>query len=611
MATPTWRAVVLVACIGLPNAAAAVTIYRFGGEGLPPPAEASQPGVEYRQLAWTDIGANGGIERLTLLEAGLGPAPRNALSPSSLRDHNTSLKVLFDQDPMECGSCGMLIARPYTCVRSCSGRYGSQGTYNIDLGDRLFVERVRIKSGGADGLGIVEDFAVYLSPLPLSGAAPQVPFTAEVSGNTERIVDIGDFPAGTRTAAIQLALPEHEHPLHIAEVYIYARGAAGDATYTSDILDFGRPAVWGALHWSLLPSPESRVSIATRGGDHGETLRYWRYTGIGDQKLEVTPEEYLSLRTSEKAGTSYNHDSWTVWSSRFDLAAAGGPPLPPKPRRALQMQVRFETEGENGSQLEYLEVRASDPSVSSAVGELAPIRVDPGVVTYFTYTLKPTVTPADLGFDHLEIRAVAAQFVSVQGVTVDDAEVPHTVTILDHDRLVVGFPRVGEAQTDALVEVRFQARVLRYGAAFAAQLFDADRPYDVPQPVTAGDAVDAVFSDRVWIETSIGVRSVLAASVSTAVLTPNGDGANDETRIAYDLFETTGSVPVGVVISDLVGHRVRSLYHGEDAIGHYERPWDGRDDAGDLVAPGVYIYRVSARVGGKDHADLGLLHVAY
>ena len=83
------------------------------------------------------------------------------------------------------------------------------------------------------------------------------------------------------------------------------------------------------------------------------------------------------------------------------------------------------------------------------------------------------------------------------------------------------------------------------------------------------------------------------------------------TRISYDLFETTGPVPVAVGIYDLAGRRMRALHRGREPIGHYELRWDGRDDAGRLVAPGIYLFRAAVEVGDRDFEHLGVLHVAY
>jgi hypothetical protein len=591
----------------------AVTIYRIGGQDLPPPSGVGQPGVKFRQLSWLDVGRDGESYRLDVERQGISPQQSYAFSSLPLRDYNSGLAApLFDWNALVCGVCRSLTARSYKCG-VCRGLYGEQGTINFSLGDALFVERVRIRSGDPDGLGILQDFGLYLSPDPLAtDAGPRRPFTIEVKGNDKGLLDLEGFSTERRTASIQLALPEHDDPVEINEVFVYAGGAATRALFVSPIIDFGRPALWGGMRWSLQQETGSRVTVSARGGDQAESLRYWRYTGIGDQAVEVTLKEYDKLRSKEKAGASYDYDSWTGWASAFDLTrATGEPSLPRSPRRAFQVQLEFSTTGVVGSRLESLEFRASDPAVSRVVGELDPIRVKPGVATEFAYILKPSMVGGDSGFDRLRIDAVAAQIDSVIGVWVDDVEVPFTVESLASDHLLVGFAEVTAELTDAPVEVRFRARVLRFGAAFAAFLADSGRPYDVAQPVPAGDAVDEIFSDRVWIETKVEIGSVLASRVEPATFTPNGDGLNDVVRIDYDLFETTGQVPLSVVIHDLSGRRLRRLFDGGRNIGHYELTWDGRDDAGRLVSPGIYLYRVGTRIGGRDEARLGMVHVLY
>ena len=64
-------------------------------------------------------------------------------------------------------------------------------------------------------------------------------------------------------------------------------------------------------------------------------------------------------------------------------------------------------------------------------------------------------------------------------------------------------------------------------------------------------------------------------------------------------------------ISDLGGHPVRLLYDGHDGPGRYRRCWDGRDDAGRLVSPGVYLYRASVSVDRRDVTRTGVLSVSY
>ena len=94
-------------------------------------------------------------------------------------------------------------------------------------------------------------------------------------------------------------------------------------------------------------------------------------------------------------------------------------------------------------------------------------------------------------------------------------------------------------------------------------------------------------------------------------MTPNGDGRNDVARLIYDIFEITGVASLHVEVWDLAGRRVRLLYEGADGIGVYERGWDGRDDAGRLMPPGVYLGRVSMETDTEHVEDTRVVHLVY
>jgi hypothetical protein len=74
--------------------------------------------------------------------------------------------------------------------------------------------------------------------------------------------------------------------------------------------------------------------------------------------------------------------------------------------------------------------------------------------------------------------------------------------------------------------------------------------------------------------------------------TPNPFGPL--TTIAYRL-ET--ELPVSLSVFDAGGRRVRALISATQAPGEYSARWDGRDDAGRDLGPGVYFYRLDA--GGE------------
>lgn len=75
---------------------------------------------------------------------------------------------------------------------------------------------------------------------------------------------------------------------------------------------------------------------------------------------------------------------------------------------------------------------------------------------------------------------------------------------------------------------------------------------------------------------------------------------NASTIIAFDVERT---VPVHLVVYDVLGRRVRTLYSGELlTAGHYRTAWNGRDDEGRPAASGVYLYQLTA---GKDFTAVG------
>jgi flagellar hook assembly protein FlgD len=60
-------------------------------------------------------------------------------------------------------------------------------------------------------------------------------------------------------------------------------------------------------------------------------------------------------------------------------------------------------------------------------------------------------------------------------------------------------------------------------------------------------------------------------------------------------FELPAERPVEASVFDLAGRRVRALEPGRlFPAGTHRLTWDGRDEAGTPVAPGVYLVRVRA-----------------
>jgi hypothetical protein len=313
----------------------------------------------------------------------------------------------------------------------------------------------------------------------------------------------------------------------------------------------------------------------------------------------------------EKAGTGYDQANWTFWSSPYAFADSNGTPIVSlSPRRYLQLKVDFLPQDEDGGQVDFLEVRASPPVATQLVGEVWPVEVKVGQPQQFTYAVRPTFGANGEGFDRLAI-ATSSIVEGVAAVRIGDEPVSYAVEVSEPHRVVVSFPRLTVEDSGALVEVVFQAQVLRYGSTFAAQVWDSAQPLEVHQGVQGGDASPAYEGNRVWIATTSREQAVLQVRAASAILTPNGDGRNDTVGLGYDLLELTGPASVGVAVWDLLGRLVRQVYAGRDDVGTYERTWDGRDELGRLVPPGLYLYRVSVEADHQTVEQAELLHVVY
>jgi len=91
------------------------------------------------------------------------------------------------------------------------------------------------------------------------------------------------------------------------------------------------------------------------------------------------------------------------------------------------------------------------------------------------------------------------------------------------------------------------------------------------------------------IITSIEDSSIYPESIHLYPNFPNP--FNGMTEISYQL-SAAGKVKLSVM--NHVGQKVRTLVDGEKSAGRYSVVWDGRNDAGQDVATGLYLYRLQA-----------------
>ena len=608
-----------------PEEASGLAIYRFGGEALDPPPEASSEGVEFIQLSWTDLDPSLGGETVELdIDASIRAQKRDPtfnIAPGVEEKGGSHVRPNVNGQVWDGDESTVWLADRYLCAEFeaynllCIDDFGTPGTANIFLGGRYLIDRIRVKSGLDDPGKIVGSLRVFMSPLLPTmritfNPPPFAPWIVEVRDNREQILDI-PIPPHEQVEFVQVTVGEHNEDWEVHEIEIYAKGFVEQATYISNILDFGQPMAWGDLRWSGRQDPKARVLIQTRSGQDDDPDLFWRFTGRGDEKVPVSRTTYADLARAEKAGIGYDHANWTFWSAPYAFADSNGTPIVSlSPRRYLQLKVDFLPQDDDGGQVDFLEVRASLPVATQLVGEIWPVEAVVGQPQQFTYMLRPTLRVDGEGFDRLEV-ATAARLGSVTQVRIGDEPVDYAVEVAEPHRVVVSLPRLTAQDSGALVEVVFQAEVLRYGSAFSVRVWDSALPLEVPQSVQEGDATPIYEDNRVWVATKTEHQGVLQMGRKPVVLTPNGDGHNDIVGLEYRLIELTGRSWVAVAVWDLSGRQVRQVYAGLDGVGAYERVWDGRDASGRLVPPGLYLYRVSVEADHQTVEQAGLLHVVY
>jgi flagellar hook assembly protein FlgD len=73
------------------------------------------------------------------------------------------------------------------------------------------------------------------------------------------------------------------------------------------------------------------------------------------------------------------------------------------------------------------------------------------------------------------------------------------------------------------------------------------------------------------------------------------------TRIAWDTAPAQSGDRLRIRVYDIAGRCVRTLVDGRSTVGAHQLSWDGRDDRGARLRPGIFHVRLEAR--GLDRTE--------
>ena len=422
----------------------------------------------------------------------------------------------------------------------------------------------------------------------------------------------------------QIARHVYLHPLEVGETWevaefeVYGQGFVPQASFRSDPIDLGRASSLGRIWWNGQLDPAAKIVIQSRSGRDDQPEIYWRKTGVGGEEVPfgangrpMSRQSYEAMPQNVQGRVTQDLENWSVWHTyEYVDGLAGSRMLSPSPRQYVQLRIAFFSARLEGGQIDSLFFEFSQPPVvSAAIGEIYPPFVESADPVRFTYAVRTRLEAEQSGFNVLEVHT-PARLEAIHEVRIDRAVVHFTPSFdpADPHQFAVQFDRIDQDQT--LLEVDFDARVLNYGTTFSGAVLDADRD-EVPQSVIPGDAMSELLSDALDVRTPLKGRLLSAVQVVPNPFSPNGDGVNDQVQFSYTLLRLTDGVPLETEIYTLAGNRVRLLDAGEGGSAFYQVIWDGRDDQGELVAPGLYIYRVVVEAGGGWEERLGPIALAY
>ena len=438
--------------------------------------------------------------------------------------------------------------------------------------------------------------------------------------NLDPIVDLRFPTQSTRWLTLR-AFPLRDY--EIAEFEIYGEGYVNETTYVTPILDFGQAVTWGKIRWGGEMREGTRIEIRTRTGHSPDPSLYFA-PNINDDLVQIEREQYERIDAAVRLLPVYDVDNWSFWSPPYEFAAGlhndetrsweqnGTPLLSPGPSRYIQVSIKLFADFYMPPQLDQLSLQLSETlSAQTLVGEIWPTEVNSFAPTTFTYVVLPILEADNAGFDRLEIlthiNPHTVRSVAIDGEQIDlDQFEPN----LQKDRLIVSFPPLaGTADNRKQIEVKFDVPVLRFGTEFSGWVFNSRDPDRIRQRVDPGNATYGLAGNLLTVNTPVGGDLLVDVEV-TPIFTPNGDGTNDNLTIAYKLRELTSDRPVRMRIYDLAGNQVTQLPVLEVRSGTFTQQWDGRNEQGKLVRPGIYLYELSLESVDR-HTRMGTFALAY
>lgn len=350
----------------------------------------------------------------------------------------------------------------------------------------------------------------------------------------------------------------------LTEVRIFSVGYLSGGRYTSKVVDMGRTVNWGSIRWWADYPPETAVTFQVRTG-----------------------------------GTTTVNDSWSPWSD--EITDTGSIFEVYEPRRYMQYRATLYTNTLETPRLDSFKMFYD----TSLVATVARARITPQTVEILkeavvNYEVTLTLDQRSLGIDTLVLRTAVP--IVVTGVLLDNAPIAFSAS-LTAGRVAIGLSSRVTSGSRLVAQIKLTPVLLTN--RIPSQVISTLRP-DNPQRVD----VQMAGGEEGWTLLTTGVpdQIISTTEIDPNPFTPNGDGRNDQTHISFIVTNLEVPRPLHVEVFDISGRLVRTLLDRASAARAYVEQdaiiWDGRDDGGRLLPPGLYLLQIRVETDGLNPSVL-------
>ena len=417
----------------------------------------------------------------------------------------------------------------------------------------------------------------------------------------------------------------------VAEMQLYGDGFQPRVELESDLVRLGGSRNLLSIAWDAAAPPGTKVQIQTRTGNQlGEILHYFKKDGT-----EVTESQYgklLSLFRGDIVPEEVPGSDWSDWSEPYTLST-GSAITSPSPREFLKVRATLVSDDPQvAASLQAIRLNFVEPVAQGLIGEVVPFRVDSlGIEQPFSLYIRPEFDRSDSGFDELLLVSppdMALEFAGLYGGSEADfmadgdiaaLALPGTELIFaGADSLQVAFDAIDPNAGIDVLRLDFRTTLFSTGAVLRPSLQQRGATTSTWQRVDGGNAIDLGTGNGTILVSAVGrARLIHDAVVRPAAFSPNGDGINDETQFEFKVVRVGDDSPAEVSVYDLAGRLVRRLIERREvSTGAHALRWDGRDQLGEVVPPGIYYARLRVATetdgAGVENAEvLRTVSVAY